>query len=102
MHERLQEATRKIGVTKARQTVACLGKVVWRETLKKSFFQAKEEQEQTFHKRSALRESLLSAWKADITRRCQSARIGKLRFTPPKCPVCRGTEGKTRGEAEWL
>ena len=51
---------------------------------------------------SAQRESLLSAWRADIIRRCQSVRIGKLRFTPPKCPVCRGTEGKTRGEAEWL
>ena len=54
MHGRLKHITRKIGVKKAGQRVAGLGK----KTSKESFSSAKADQERAFNKISAVRESL--------------------------------------------
>ena len=78
MHETLKEVTRKIEVKKAGQRGKGLGKVAWRKTLKVTFLSARKEQERVFHKRSALRESLLSMWRVDkhqALRTCEDRQI---------------------------
>ena len=40
--------------------------MAWREAQGESFFSAKDEQVQAFHRRSVLRECLLSPWMVDL------------------------------------
>ena len=75
MHETLKDVTRKIGVKTAGQRVAGLGEVAWRKTSKESFFSAKVEREQTFKRRSELRESF---WMVDMNqalRKCEGRQV---------------------------
>ena len=66
MHVNVNEVRYKIGVKRAGQTVAGLGKVAWLKNARKYFFSAKDEQVQGFGRRSALRASLLSLRQVDI------------------------------------
>ena len=68
MHERKKEVFRNIGVKKAGQIIAGLGKVAWRKTGRNLFFSAKNDLEAAFNRRSVLRESLQEVWKRGHTR----------------------------------
>ena len=86
-----RETTKKNGVTSAGQRIAGEG-----GTLTEGSFPAKEEQVQAFHRRSALRESLMSVWRVDIN---QALRVCEERQAEVGASDG-GTEWKTRGQAE--
>ena len=60
MYEKLKDVIRKSDAKKGSQGSVSQVKVVWTKTLKEIFISVKEESEQVFHKRSVLRENLLS------------------------------------------
>ena len=66
MLEPRKEVSETIGVSKAGQTVAGLGRLAWRRALRGDFASAKEERVQAHDRRSVLRVSLLSIWRVDL------------------------------------
>ena len=83
MHEKLKEVTHNME--------GCwLGKGGVEDEIE-STFSAKVEQERACHRRSALRESIVSVWRLTSTSPCECARVDRLRLTSLKCLMCRGT-----------
>ena len=66
MHESFQEVCRNIGVNKAGQRIAGLGKLAWRDVRQGTLLFAEKDLQAAFNKRSELREYLLEAWTVDI------------------------------------
>ena len=100
LHEQVKSLQKKIGVKKAGQSVAGLGKVAWRKTQEESF-SAKDEQVQAFDRRSAVRESLLSLWKVDINQAfCMCAKVDRFKSKLPKLHTCRSTCSTIRGQVK--